>query len=77
MTVCISITVFFYSLICILFLQKFQPASKTYVTEIFHLLDTDNSGTLTKDEYAVVVKILYSQVLTRIVMQWSLTLMSE
>ena len=54
-----------------------KPASKAYVTEIFHLLDTDNSGTLSKDEYATVVKILYSQVFTRIVMQWSLTLMSE
>ena len=54
-----------------------QPASKSYVTEIFHLLDKDNSGTLCKEEFATVMKILYSQVFTRIMIQWSLTLMSK
>ncbi len=54
-----------------------QPASREYVAEIFHLLDTDDSGTLTKEEFTIVMKILYSQVLTRIVIQWTLTLMSE
>ncbi|KAL7539448.1 hypothetical protein ACHAXR_009331, partial [Thalassiosira sp. AJA248-18] len=38
-----------------------RPASKEYVTEIFHLLDTDNSGTLSKEEFTTVMKILYSQ----------------
>ncbi|EJK76732.1 hypothetical protein THAOC_01491 [Thalassiosira oceanica] len=38
-----------------------QPASKEYVSEIFELLDTDNSGTLSKDEFRTVMKILYSQ----------------
>mmetsp|Transcript_39190 Transcript_39190/g.71784 ORF Transcript_39190/g.71784 Transcript_39190/m.71784 type:complete len:475 (-) Transcript_39190:117-1541(-) len=52
-----------------------RPASKEYVTEIFHLLDTDDSGTLGKEEFAEVIKILYSQVFTRIVIHWCLTLM--
>jgi len=52
-----------------------QPASKSYVTEIFHLLDKDNSGTLCKEEFATVMKILYSQVFTRILIHWFLTLM--
>jgi len=52
-----------------------RPASKEYVTEIFHLLDTDDSGTLTKEEFGTVMKILYSQVFTRIMIQWGLTLM--
>ena len=44
---------------------------------MFRLLDADDSGTLSKEEFATVMKILYSQVLTRIVIQWSLTLMSK
>ena len=54
-----------------------RPASKQYVSEIFQLLDKDDSGTLTKEEFATVMKILYSQVFTRIVIQWTLTLMSK
>lgn len=57
--------------------KQIQPASREYVAEIFHLLDTDDSGTLTKEEFTIVMKILYSQVFTRIVIQWTLTLMSE
>lgn len=52
-----------------------RPASRGYVNEIFHLLDVDNSGTLTREEFETVMKILYSQVFTRIVIQWSLALM--
>ncbi|KAL3783810.1 hypothetical protein ACHAW5_003206 [Stephanodiscus triporus] len=52
-----------------------KPASKSYVAEIFHLLDKDHSGVLTREEFSSVMKILYSQVFTRIVIQWSLTLM--
>mmetsp|Transcript_35285 Transcript_35285/g.85094 ORF Transcript_35285/g.85094 Transcript_35285/m.85094 type:complete len:506 (+) Transcript_35285:116-1633(+) len=52
-----------------------RPASKEYVKEIFHLLDVDGDGTLSKEEFATVMKILYSQVFTRIVIQWGLTLM--
>jgi hypothetical protein len=47
------------------------------VSEIFHLLKADDDDTLNKKEFAVVMKILYSQVFTRIVIQWTLTLMSE
>ncbi len=47
------------------------------MAEIFHLLDKDDSGVLTREEFSTVMKILYSQVFTRIVIQWSLTLMSE
>lgn len=55
----------------------FQPASREYVSEIFHLLKSDDDDTLNREEFAVVMKILYSQVFTRIVIQWTLTLMSE
>jgi hypothetical protein len=51
-----------------------QPAIKKYVSEIFHIVDTDNSGTLDRQEFATVMQILYSQVFTRIVIQWTLTL---
>ena len=47
------------------------------MTEIFMLLDADRSGTLTREEFGTVMRILYSQVFTRIVIQWTLTLMSE
>jgi len=52
-----------------------RPASKKYVTEVFHIVDTDGSGTLDREEFALVMQILYSQVFTRIVIQWTLTLM--
>ena len=42
---------------------------------MFHKLDTDNSGTLDREEFVTVMTILYSQVFTRIVIQWTLTLM--
>ncbi|KAL3779509.1 hypothetical protein HJC23_011145 [Cyclotella cryptica] len=51
-----------------------RPASKQYVSEIFHLLKSDDDDTLDREEFAVVIKILYSQVLSRIVIQWTLTL---
>lgn len=54
-----------------------QPASKEYVSEIFELLDTDNSGTLSKDEFRTVMKILYSQVLSRILIHWTIVLLGE
>ncbi len=58
------------------YLRK-QPASGGYVSEIFHLLDVDDSGVLTREEFSSEVKILYSQVFTRMIVQWSLTLLSE
>ena len=57
--------------------MNIQPASRKYVKDIFNLLDSDDSGTLDKGEFATVMKILYSQVFTRIVIQWTLTLMSK
>ena len=52
-----------------------KPASLEYVTEIFQLLDVDNSGVLGKDEFTTVMKILYSQVFTRIALSMSITLL--
>jgi hypothetical protein len=52
-----------------------KPASLDYVTEIFQLLDADNSGVLDKDEFTTVMKILYSQVFTRIALSMSITLL--
>ena len=54
-----------------------RPASRGYVEEIFHLLDADDSGVLNREEFSVAMKVLYSQVFTRIVIQWTLTLMGE
>ena len=78
--VCIYIIIIFatvFILIGSLSKYTWQPASKEYVTEIFHLLDTDDSGTLGKEEFAEVIKILFSQVFTRIVIHWCLALMSK
>ena len=52
-----------------------KPASRDYVNEIFILLDVNNSGVLELEEFKSGMKILYSQVFTRIVVQWSLTLL--
>jgi hypothetical protein len=52
-----------------------KPASRDYVNEIFILLDVNNSGVLEFEEFTSGMKILYSMVLTRIVVQWSLTLL--
>ena len=41
---------------------------------MFHIVDVDNSGTLDREEFAIVMQILYSQVFTRIIIQWTLTL---
>lgn len=51
-----------------------EPASKDYVTEMFNLIDTNDGGTLNKEEFTTVVTILYSQVLTRVAIHWLLTL---
>eukprot|EP00956_Cyclotella_meneghiniana_P029401 scaffold71027_cov58-Cyclotella_meneghiniana.AAC.2 len=39
-----------------------KPASREYVSEIFHLLKYDDQATLNREEFAIVMKILYSQV---------------
>lgn len=52
-----------------------RPASKKYVVKIFKVLDVNHSGKLTKEEFGEVMKVLYSQVFMRIVLQWSFTLM--
>ena len=54
--------------------MMFQPASKKYVTEVFHIVDADNSGHLDRKEFGTAMQILYGQVFTRIVIQWTLTL---
>ena len=59
-------------------LMHSQPASREYVSEMFDLIKADEvDDAIDKENYAVVIKILYSQVLTRIVIQWTLTLMSK
>jgi len=42
---------------------------------MFKVIDIDGDGTLNKEEFTTVMKILYSQVFTRIVIHWLLTLM--
>uniref|UniRef100_A0A7S4M4V9 EF-hand domain-containing protein n=1 Tax=Odontella aurita TaxID=265563 RepID=A0A7S4M4V9_9STRA len=52
-----------------------QPATREYVETIFDKMDDDGSGTLDRDEFADVMAVLCGQVMTRVVLQWSMTLM--
>ena len=51
------------------------PATKEYVDEMFDQLDDDNSGTLNKEEFATLVTILCSQIMSKIGLQISMTIM--
>ena len=43
--------------------------------DIFDAMDTDRSGDLDEDEFLQLMMIMCSQILTRVAMQWALTLM--
>ncbi len=52
-----------------------RPVSKDYLFTMFDLLDTDDSGTLNKEEFTELMTILCSQITTRVFTQLSMTLM--
>ena len=51
-----------------------QPVSREQCQIVFLTMDMDNSGTLDKEEFEQVMMILFGNVLFRIVIQYSLTL---
>lgn len=52
-----------------------QPASRQYVDTLFDSLDVDSNGYLDLDEFSNVMIILCSEITSRVLLQWSMTLM--
>jgi hypothetical protein len=52
-----------------------QPASREYVDSLFDSLDVDSSGQLDVDEFSQIMIILCSEITSRVLLQWSTTLM--
>jgi hypothetical protein len=50
-----------------------RPASKEYVDNMFDTLDQDRNGTLDKEEFTILMTILCSQILSRVILQISMT----
>mmetsp|Transcript_21521 Transcript_21521/g.26624 ORF Transcript_21521/g.26624 Transcript_21521/m.26624 type:complete len:215 (-) Transcript_21521:32-676(-) len=52
-----------------------KPMTREMVDEVFDKMDVDSSGTLNRGEFQEVMMILCSQIFSRVIMQWSLTLL--
>jgi len=52
-----------------------KPVDRERVHDIFKKKDADGSGSLDKEEFREVMSVLCGNVLTRVIVQWSLTLM--
>eukprot|EP00546_Thalassionema_frauenfeldii_P006672 CAMPEP_0178913562 /NCGR_PEP_ID=MMETSP0786-20121207/10912_1 /TAXON_ID=186022 /ORGANISM="Thalassionema frauenfeldii, Strain CCMP 1798" /LENGTH=265 /DNA_ID=CAMNT_0020586319 /DNA_START=69 /DNA_END=863 /DNA_ORIENTATION=- len=52
-----------------------KPVDRARVHDIFQKKDADSSGNLDKEEFQEVMSVLCGNVLTRVIVQWSLTLM--
>jgi hypothetical protein len=52
-----------------------KPVGRERVSEIFKLRDLDHSGSLDREEFSEVMSVLCGNILTRVFVQWSLTLM--
>jgi ABC-type phosphate transport system permease subunit len=52
-----------------------QPVQRDRVHEIFLKRDLDHSGALDREEFAAVMQVLCGNIFTRVLVQWSLTLM--
>lgn len=50
-----------------------RPATKEYVDNMFDTLDQDRNGTLDKEEFSTLMTILCSQILSRVILQFSMT----
>jgi hypothetical protein len=51
-----------------------RPVGRERVHAMFHKMDVDNSGFLDREEFEEVMSVLCANVLTRVMIQWSLTL---
>lgn len=52
-----------------------RPLDRERCQKVFKAMDEDGSGTLDQEEFAQVMMVLFSNVLLRVMAQWSLTLM--
>mmetsp|Transcript_5896 Transcript_5896/g.8344 ORF Transcript_5896/g.8344 Transcript_5896/m.8344 type:complete len:327 (+) Transcript_5896:139-1119(+) len=52
-----------------------KPVDQERCLAVFHKMDVDGSGSLDQDEFREVMMILFSNVLLRVVVQWSMTLL--
>ena len=52
-----------------------RPLSREQVHTVFVKMDTDQSGTLDVLEFQAIMSVLFSNVLLRVIVQWSMTLM--
>lgn len=52
-----------------------RPLSRDQVHTVFLKMDTDQSGTLDVFEFQAIMSVLFSNVLLRVIVQWSMTLM--
>jgi EF-hand domain pair len=52
-----------------------RPLSREQVHTVFVKMDTDHSGTLNVLEFQSIMSVLFSNVLLRVIVQWSMTLM--
>ena len=52
-----------------------RPLSREQVHIVFIKMDTDHSGTLNVLEFQAIMSVLFSNVLLRVIVQWSMTLM--
>jgi EF hand len=52
-----------------------KPLGRERVSKIFYEMDVDRSGSLDRDEFRAVMMLLFSNVVFRVMVQWSMTLM--
>jgi hypothetical protein len=52
-----------------------RPVSRQQVRDVFQKRDVDGSGSLDREEFGEVMAVLCGNVLTRVIAQWSLTLL--
>jgi len=52
-----------------------RPATREYCEKIFDRMDVDHSGELDREEFEEVMQIVCAQVFSRVIIQWSMTLM--
>jgi len=62
-------------IIIIAIFPSFQPLSRERCHIVFHKFDKDNSGHLDREEFDNVMTVLFSNVLFRVMLQYSMTLM--
>jgi hypothetical protein len=51
-----------------------RPVSRNQVRDVFQKRDVDGSGSLDREEFGEVIAVLFGNVMSRVIAQWSLTL---